>query len=178
MCFAVNSVTTVFVNRLPITDFSGLKASYQIDDPSGNLKGFPAGGIFSGPGIIINTNTFVPAIADTGTHAIRYTFTDANTCTNYSEQFTTVFALPEVEVGNPGPYCFNYDPIDHPLPRTTKVGFTDSWSGNNVFSQIIGGKLEYFFNIPVAGVGSHTVTYTIKDDGTGSSTNEDTPVLV
>ncbi|MDZ7608288.1 MAG: hypothetical protein U5K79_22510 [Cyclobacteriaceae bacterium] len=178
VCFAASSQSSVLVNRLPNPNFFGLDAAYQVDDPSGNLAGFPTPGIFSGPGIVLNT--FVPVIADTGVHVIRYTHTDINGCTNYAEQSTVVFALPEVEIGNPGPYCLNENPTDpvNMLPRTSKVGFTDSWSGNNVFSQIVAGKLEYFFNIPVAGVGFHQVNYTIVDDNTGAVTNEPRFIIV
>ncbi|MCK5370498.1 MAG: hypothetical protein KAQ62_18175, partial [Cyclobacteriaceae bacterium] len=67
-----------------------------------------------------------------------------------------------------GPYCLNEDPINNPLPRTSKPGFTDSWSGDNVFLQ--GG--EYFFNHPVAGVGQHLVSYTIVETSTGAERTE------
>jgi hypothetical protein len=175
VCNAISSSTIVRVNSLPNPRIFGLEVAYQVDDPSDNLTGVPDSpvpGIFSGPGII--GTTFVPAIADTGTHIIRYTFTDINGCTNYDEESTVVFALPEVEVGNPGPYCLNENPTDNPLPRTTKVGFTDSWSGNNVFSQ----AGEFYFNISVAGVGYHQVTYTIVDDNTGAVTNEPRFIIV
>ncbi len=82
--------------------------------------------------------------------------------------------MPETEIGNPGPFCLNENPLDNPLPRTTKPNFEDSWSGPNVFFQ--GG--EYYFNHPVAGVGLHTVTYTLRDLTTGSETSEPRFIIV
>ena len=166
VCFAASSQTEVTIYRLSPTGFSGLKATYQVDDASSALNGVPPGGLYTGAGIL--GNSFIPSFADTGTHVIRYTFTDENGCTNFEDQTTVVFPLPEAEIGDPGPYCLGVDPIANPLPRTAKPGFTDSWSGNNVFSQ----AGQYYFNNSVAGVGLHEVTYTLVDVLTGAEINE------
>ncbi|NJN26506.1 MAG: T9SS type A sorting domain-containing protein, partial [Cyclobacteriaceae bacterium] len=171
-CNVVESQTSVKINSLPSPRFFGLDAAYQIDDPSSNLTGVPELGAFTGAGIV--GNTFIPFVADTGTHVIRYTYTNLQGCTNYTEQQTIVFPLPEIEVGDPGPFCLNELPLDNPLPRTSKEGFTDIWEGSNIFSQ----GTEYYFNIAVAGVGLHEVKYTLKDEGTGATSEEPRFIVV
>ena len=172
VCFAAISQTLVTINRLPLTGFSGLNASYQVDDSPVNLTGIPNGGIFYGPGIA--GSSFSPAVADVGSHVVRYTYTDINGCSNFEDKSTIVYALPDVEIENPGPYCLNENPIDNPLPRTTTSGFEDRWSGSNVFFQ----AGEYYFNHPVAGVGTHPVTYTVEDVNTGAISNETRFIIV
>ena len=148
MCFSETSQALIVVNRLPLVNFEGLNPAYQADDPGVSLVGFPHGGTFTGPGI---TDTiFSPVLAGTGTHLIRYDYTDINGCSNFVEGVTVVNEVPDVEIGNPGPYCFNEIPTDNPLPRTARTGFVDSWSGENVFE----ANGEYYFNHTVAGVGS------------------------
>ncbi len=46
--------------------------------------GSPAGGVYSGPGVI--DGWFDPAVAGFGTHIITYTYTAGNGCDNYDEQ--------------------------------------------------------------------------------------------
>jgi hypothetical protein len=172
VCTARISQTTVKVNSLPSPAFFNLDVAYQLDDPSENLIGLPSPGVFSGNGIV--GSTFIPAVADTGTHVIRYTHTDANGCTNFAEKSTVVFALPEAEVGNPGPYCLGVNPLNNALPRTSNPDFSDSWSGNNVFA----GGGEFYFNNEAAGVGLHEVIYTVVDNNTGAVTNEPRFIVV
>jgi hypothetical protein len=50
--------------------------------------GSPAGGTYSGPGVI--GGIFSPATAGVGTHAITYEFTDANGCFNSSTANITI----------------------------------------------------------------------------------------
>ena len=172
VCTEVSDQTLITIHRLPLVGFSGLSATYQVDDPSVSLTGIPGGGTFSGPGVV--GNTFSPAVADTGTHVVNYTYIDVNGCANFEDQTAVVFALPVGEIGNPGPYCLNEEPLGNPLPRTTKPGFIDRWSGSNVFSQ----AGEYYFNIGVAGVGQHTVTYTLEDVSTGAIINEPRYIII
>lgn len=56
----------------PTVGIAGLAASYCVGDPATTLTGTPAGGTFSGPGIV--GSTFDPAIAGVGTHTITYTW--------------------------------------------------------------------------------------------------------
>ncbi len=158
-CPAAISNTYVMVNTLPQPNFFGLDVAYQVDDPNAELTGFPDGGIFSGPGII--GHFFSPAVADTGVHVIQYTYTDANNCTNFRLDSTRVFPLPVVDVETPGPFCLNEQM--QKLPRTTDPTVTDSWEGSFIFQQMENGKMEYYFEHPLAGVGEHYVRYVVTD---------------
>jgi len=55
------------------------------------LVGSPAGGTFSGTGVVFSA--FNPALAGTGTHEITYTYTDANGCTASDTQSILVFTI-------------------------------------------------------------------------------------
>jgi len=55
------------------------------------LSATPAGGTFSGPGIIFST--FNPAIAGPGLHTINYTFDDGNGCVSTASQDVFVFTV-------------------------------------------------------------------------------------
>jgi gliding motility-associated-like protein len=58
----------------------------------------PGSGVFSGTGIS-PAGMFNPASATPGIYTIRYTYTGANTCTNYKEQTIQVFPVPTVSAG-------------------------------------------------------------------------------
>lgn len=68
------------VNEIPTVFFSGLATSYLIVDNAVSLVGSPSGGTFSGNGI--SGSTFDPSAAGTGTHAITYSYTSAEGCSN------------------------------------------------------------------------------------------------
>jgi PKD repeat protein len=68
------------VNPLPLVSISGLASDYKESDPPVSLSGTPAGGIFSGNGLV--GDLFDPNAAGVGQHTIYYAYTDANNCTN------------------------------------------------------------------------------------------------
>jgi len=59
--------------------------------------GAPAGGEYSGPGVV--DGWFYPETAGIGTHTLMYTYEDANGCENYAEQ--TVYVDECVGIDNP-----------------------------------------------------------------------------
>lgn len=76
------SIEATMLNSPPVVSFSGLAASYCINDAPAALTGQPTGGSFSGPGMV--GNSFDPALAGLGTHTITYTWsniTDTETVT-------------------------------------------------------------------------------------------------
>lgn len=103
-CVDSEDVSVVF-NPLPVVSFSGLAASYCIDQTTPvPLTGTPAGGTFSGLGI--SGNSFVPSVAGVGTIFITYTYTDGNGCTNSETQTVDVNGLPTVSFsGLDAAYC-------------------------------------------------------------------------
>jgi len=56
-----------------------------------NLNASPAGGTFSGPGVLFNA--FNPSLVGPGQYDITYTYTDANNCTATSTQSIFVFSI-------------------------------------------------------------------------------------
>lgn len=77
-----DTIVQLFVEAHPLPEVSlgGLPDTTHTMAPPTPLTGIPAGGVFSGAGIV-NGNFFDPALAGEGTHQITYTYTDANGCT-------------------------------------------------------------------------------------------------
>ena len=146
----VNSQSqSVTVHPLPVVSFTGLDAEYCIDEAASTLVPSPSGGTFTGTGM--SGNVFNPATAGAGTHTITYTYTDANTCTNSISHSVTVHPLPVVTfTALANQYCIT----------ETSVTLSGSPSGGTFTGTGVTGNI---FNPSVAGVGSHTLTYTYTD---------------
>ena len=79
-----NTITAV-VNPLPIVTWPGFEPDTLCIEDWGPVTlngGTPAGGTYSGDGVV--DNLFDPAQAGTGTHEITYTYSDPNGCSNQS----------------------------------------------------------------------------------------------
>lgn len=113
--------------------------------------GSPAGGTYSGPGVI--GNTFDPAIAGIGAHTIYYGYSGpTGTCSDSASRMFIVNPKPQMSwVGGLKEYCLNDAPIS--LSGALPSGGTYSGPGvnNNIFSPT------------VAGPGNHWITYTYLD---------------
>ncbi|MFN5416799.1 MAG: PKD domain-containing protein [Flavobacteriia bacterium] len=95
----------LIVHDLPVID-AGLDRTFCESDFAVNFFATPAGGAWSGTGIVdVNFGTFDPSAAlnDGVAYPMTYTFTDANSCTNSDFLLATVNPLPTV--------LFNYNPI-------------------------------------------------------------------
>jgi gliding motility-associated-like protein len=115
-----------------------------------NLTGVPAGGTFTGNGVI--GNTFDPAAAGIGVHTINYSYTDGNGCSNFTTLDITVYALPLVTINaSSTSVCLNDSPVT--LNGTPEGG---TFHGNGVIGNL--------FNPVLAGVGIHTITYQYADE--------------
>lgn len=82
-----NSQVTPCLSTTSVT-FSGLDASYTVNDAVANLVGTPSGGLFIGAGV--SGSNFDPAAAGVGTHGIIYTYVDTSGCVNSYAQCTEV----------------------------------------------------------------------------------------
>src|SRR6185503_2248964 len=82
----------------PVNEICSNAPSFQITQAS-ITNGLPGTGTFTGPGVS-PSGLFDPNTAGAGTHTIRYTFTGANTCSNFIEQTVRVNPTP---VANAGP---------------------------------------------------------------------------
>jgi sugar lactone lactonase YvrE len=121
--------------------------------------GSPTGGVYSGPGV--SNNQFNPATVGTGIKNITYTYTDPSTgCSNSCSFTINVKASPVVNCNVGTMYvCLNQFPFI--LSNVTPAGGIFSGTG------VSDGR----FNAAVAGVGDHTVTYTVTDPSTGCSSS-------
>lgn len=154
---------SVTVNPLPVVTFSGLAASYCVDANTAPLVGSPGGGAFSGPGI--TGNNFIPSLAGVGVHNVTYTYTDVNGCVNSETQTVTVTALPLVGFsGLALQYCVD----------ASSVTMTGNPTGGTFTGPGVSGSA---FDPAVAGVGSHTITYTYTDGNTCTNSISQTVVV-
>lgn len=150
------SSQSVTVNPLPVLSINGLGAMYCIDGSPAALSGGPVGGTFSGPGI--TGNNFYPNVAGVGTHTITYSYTDGNGCFNSITQNVDVVALPIVGFsGLALQYCVDASPVT----------LTGNPTGGTFSGTGVSGST---FDPSVAGVGSHTVTYTYSDGNSCTNT--------
>jgi PKD-like domain/Ig-like domain CHU_C associated/Pregnancy-associated plasma protein-A/Secretion system C-terminal sorting domain/CUB domain len=140
---------SILVNALPQVSFTGLLDSICLDGAQLLLTGNPAGGTFSGVGIV--GNAFDPMAAGVGLHAVTYTYTDGNLCTNAQTQTIRVDSVPVVSfAGLPIHIC-----LDAPIVQLVGSPSGGIFSGNG----IVGSQ----FDPTLAGLGNHDVTYIFQD---------------
>ena len=125
-----------------------------------------AGGTWSGTGVSA-TGMFNPATAGVGVHTISYAYVNANNCTTTATRNITVNPSPTFTINAVTPVCVSSAPIA--LTASISGG---SWSGPGVMNQFTG-----LFNPANAGIGTHTISYTVTN-GFGCSTTQTTTVTV
>jgi hypothetical protein len=125
-----------------------------VDDPDFELLGgMPAGGTYAGTGVTNNGGvySFSPATVGVGVYTLTYTYADQNGCSNSCDFTIMVKDLPAVECPLDMEMCVDANPM-------TLTGASPSggmYSGTGVSGGI--------FDPAVAGVGTHTITYTYTD---------------
>lgn len=171
ICNAVNGTcsdaasVTVMFNALPNVSYSGLAATYCVDQTAPvQLTGSPSGGAFSGVGV--SGSLFVPSIAGVGTHAVTYTYTDVNGCTDSETQSVDVMPIPVVSfTGLAAAYCVS-DALQNTLVGSPAGG---SFSGPGVSGND--------FVAANAGTGTHIITYNYTDGFSCVGTTTQTVVV-
>ncbi|RYF78260.1 MAG: hypothetical protein EOO39_01910, partial [Cytophagaceae bacterium] len=142
----VNTATqNVTINALPTVSITGLASAYCKDASAVTLTGSPTGGSFTVDG---NSATqFTPANLATGSHAVIYTYTNGNGCTNTASQNVTINALPTVAITDlASAYC----------KSASAVTLAGSPTGG---SFTIDGNSATSFSPATLATGSHTVVY-------------------
>lgn len=89
-CQTTNLDVVLSTGSCPSVSFNTLPNTYSSNSPI-NLSGTPAGGTFSGPGVIFNA--FNPSLSGAGYHTITYTYNDGNGCSGTSTQNILVFTV-------------------------------------------------------------------------------------
>lgn len=87
-CVSTAVPVPVTVNPLPAVNISGVNSRYSVNDGKIVLDGIPAGGIFTGSGII--GDQFDPSVAGDGGHIITYAYTDNKGCINTTTSLITI----------------------------------------------------------------------------------------
>jgi uncharacterized repeat protein (TIGR01451 family) len=147
---------TITVYNLPVVSFGPLSAVCVSNAAFPLTTGSPAGGTYSGPGV--SAGNFNPSVAGVGTHTLTYTYGNANGCINSASTTITVYSLPSANFGPVAPVCVNAAAFA--LTTGTPAGGVYSGPG------VSGG----FFNPAIAGVGNHTLTYTVTNANNCTST--------
>ena len=181
-CEGPKAKVSIVVHDLPIVTIDNLPASMCFDDVSITLQGSPLGGIYT-----LSDNTEItevnPSILGAGNHAITYTYTDANTCTNSITEnmqvnFTPTPIVQDTTIILYQMYDYLYAQgsgvINWFLPATTNVGTGNLFEHN----QITVGQWTYSLNQVILGCTSETVTKTLTIIDCGTPTPTVSPTLV
>ncbi|MGH1437445.1 MAG: beta strand repeat-containing protein, partial [Lewinella sp.] len=142
--------------------------------PQGTVDG--DSGVYSGPGVTDDGNgmtySFDPAAAGVGVHTITYTYTDDNGCSVSASDMIEVFALPVVMFTVSADLCVDAG-VQAGLGGGTPMGGV--YSGTGVTDD--GNGMTYSFDPAAAGVGTHTLTYTVGASGCFDSSSDDVEVF-
>ncbi|WP_415376440.1 T9SS type A sorting domain-containing protein [Patiriisocius sp. Uisw_017] len=167
----------VVVFGLPTVSFATLgDLCVDAGNQTGLTGGSPAGGVYSGPGVVDDGNgitySFNPAFSGVGTHTITYNFTDGNGCSGSANDNVVVFAVPTVTFTALADLC---------LDAGIQTGLTGGSPTGGVYSgpgvTDVGDGINYSFDPAVAGAGTHTITY-IFTDGNGCDGGANDNVVV
>jgi gliding motility-associated-like protein/uncharacterized repeat protein (TIGR01451 family) len=154
--------TTITVNEIPSVNLSPF-ADVCASSPTFTLTGgSPAGGSYSGIGIV--GNTFDPAIAGEGSFDIQYVFS-ANGCSDTANQTIVVNANPVASISAIPDICI----LAGNLTLTQGSPAGGNYSGIGVSGTT--------FDPSIAGVGTHTIFY-VFSDGNGCVDSASTSVVV
>ena len=156
---ATNSIS-VYTN--PVATWNTVLAPTCLNASAFALSGgTPTGGIYTGPGV--SGNNFTPALAGTGLKTLTYTYTNPSTGCSASVTNTVFVNVLETIIWSNVlvPQCIN----------STSYILTGGSPSGGTYSGI--GVIGNNFNASLAGVGTHTLTYSYTDlNGcTNSTTN-------
>ncbi|MBX7093572.1 MAG: HYR domain-containing protein [Flavobacteriales bacterium] len=157
-----NCTFTVTINAAPTVSFTTPDPTACENDGFINLStgASPSGGIFSGTGV--TGSSFDPGAAGPGTFSVTYTVTNGNGCSAADSDNIQVFAAPSVTFT-----------VNDNLVCVYNAAFTLSGGSPSGGSYSGTGVLGGQFTPGSAGVGTHTITYSITDANscTGSATD-------
>jgi len=141
--------TDIIVNSMSNATITAT-GPYCESDASINVIATDPGGDWSGTGVTDPVSgTFDPAVAGPGTHTITYTISGA--CGSTDTEDIVVNADADATITPAGPFCSNA--LDTILSGADPGG---TWSGTGITDPVIG-----LFDPATAGVGIHTITYSI-----------------
>ena len=158
-CIDTDNIT-ITVNPTPTINITN-PGDFCSTDPSSSFTATPTGGTWSGTGISTD-GTFNPSTANIGPNTITYTVTQDG-CTGEESIVIDVFDIPDATITSTvTTMCSGDEPIT--LTATTPGG---NWTGTGVTTDGI-------FDPEIAGLGDHTITYTV---GTGTCLDDDQIII-
>ncbi|MHC1705937.1 MAG: gliding motility-associated C-terminal domain-containing protein [Bacteroidales bacterium] len=162
------ATSTITVYPLPDVSFDEtFQDICQLVVPIELTSGLPAGGTYSGDGIVLNA--FDPDLAGAGTHIITYTYTDINNCTSWDTNSITVLPVPQASaIAEPMVLCEG-DTIFFTGAASggSGEGFTFLWTGPGFVST---DTNPYLTNTLPINSGQYSLVVT--DDNLCSSVND------
>ncbi|MGE0077760.1 MAG: T9SS type A sorting domain-containing protein [Bacteroidales bacterium] len=159
-CSAITSTITTTVNTLPVVTLANQASVCEGSAAIALTGGSPALGTYSGTGV--SGGDFDPVVAGVGTHSITYTYTDGNGCTNSASKDKIVNALPTVSLADQASVCEGSAAV----ALSGGLPALGTYSGTGVS----GGN----FDPVIAGVGTHSITYSYTDgNGCTNSASKD-----
>jgi hypothetical protein len=108
-CIATSDTITVTIGNPINVTHTNIPPACNLEDPFTLTGGSPAGGTYSGSGIV-NGNQFNPALASIGSNTIWYTYTDSLGCSDSVSKTIQVNLSPSV-LSNSVSLCENDDPL-------------------------------------------------------------------
>ncbi|MCX6181406.1 MAG: gliding motility-associated C-terminal domain-containing protein [Bacteroidetes bacterium] len=158
-----SSSRTFEIYALPELSFNLSDSLLCIQEAAINLNPVtPAGGILSGAGLVAG-NKFSPSAAGAGVHAITYTYTDANKCSNKLVKNISVASPSSVAVNlSNTSMCIDASSVQ--LKGGSPLLGTYSGAGVNMG----------IFSPSAAGAGSHVISYSYNFSGACTITAFDT----
>jgi len=153
---------TIYVDAVPDLSFGNYQAVCQNAGIVNLNNGQPTGGVYTGIGI--TNNQFNPALGTIGSNISNYIYTTSQGCSDTVTGSLTVKAIPQITFDPIGPFCDTTSVIE--LNSVTPAG--GQFSGAGVTGSI--------FNANQAGLGTHTLTYTVTANGCTAGENQDVTV--
>lgn len=158
----------IVVNALPVVTF-GSVASVCNNAASFTLtQGQPAGGTYSGPGVV--NGTFSAASAGAGTHTITYTYVNASGCTAQATQTVRVNGLVQANAGADKTVYKGFAPT-----QCTSLTATANGGAGNFAYNWSNGATTATINVCPSVTTTYTVTVT---DAAGCTATDQVTVLV
>lgn len=155
---------TIYVEAVPALSFGNYPAVCQNAGVVNLNNGLPTGGVYTGTGI--TNNQFNPALASIGNNASSYIYTTTHGCSDTVTGTLIVKAIPNVIFDPIGPFCDTENLVQ--LSSVSPAG--GQFSGAGVSGSI--------FNANQAGLGTHTLTYTVTANGCTASQSQDVTVEI
>jgi gliding motility-associated-like protein len=180
-----DDIVHVTVNNLPTVSFTlngGTETQYCSNGALISLAGTPLGGTFTSTATgAISGTSFDPSVAGVGSYVIKYSYTDANSCSNSTVRTVNVVAPPSVTItGLNATYCSSASNlVITGAPLQDGNGNYGTWSFTGNSSALIDNSngTATFKPSVLTTSGVFTVTYQVSNSaGCNSSASQNVTV--